>query len=612
MADPAVPDIPGAAGGPATSGQLPAPQSLFAPFADPQGGPVLTRIGSFTAQPAVRRIMPAFVALAAVGGALLTWDAMAPSPQRILYSQLGDADRAGVAAALDQAGIGYRIENETGALTVAEGDYYRARMLVASDGALATPESGDQLLDKLPMGASRTLEGERLRAAREHDLQLTIAEIDGVEGVRVHIAEAEKSVFVRDNVAPSASVMVRLKPGRQLADSQVSAIVNLVAGSIPGLSPDAVRVADQHGRLLSRGGSGGGTGGGSGGGVDSDRLDLQSRMEAKLRDQVSQLLIPMLGEPNFTTQAQVELDMADVTQARESYDKDGVVRSETQQQSQQSGTGPAAGVPGVLSNTPPPPTQARPGAPQGNAPAPGAAPGAPPGATPPPTNGESSSSRMYELGREVSVSSSRPGGVKRISVAVAISAAALKSAKPQDIQDIQALVSAAVGADPQRGDQVKVVIRAFDAAAPADKLAFYETPWFAMLVRNGAAVLAVLLVLLIGVRPMVRALRGERAGGAKGKRKGKTARGKAAADDEDEDDGDGVDILPPIEGARPLGRQAIPAAGVIDMDSDVSRSDLLARQVDLAQRLVAEKPDSAVAALRQMINDPGSDETKAA
>ena len=204
MADTANPDMSDASSSNPHSGQLPAPRSLFAPFADPQGGPVLTRIGSFTAQPAVRRMMPAFVGLAAVGAALLTWSMMAPSPQRILYSQLDDADRAGVAAALDQAGIGYHIENETGALTVSEGDYYRARMLVASDGALATPESGDQMLDKLPMGASRTLEGERLRAAREHDLQLTIGEIDGVDGVRVHIAEGEKSVFVRDNVAPSA------------------------------------------------------------------------------------------------------------------------------------------------------------------------------------------------------------------------------------------------------------------------------------------------------------------------------------------------------------------------------------------------------------------------
>ena len=65
-------------------------------------------------------------------------------------------------------------------------------MLVASDGALATPETGDQMLDKLPMGASRTLEGERLRSAREHDLQLTIMEIDGVDSVRVHLAEGGK------------------------------------------------------------------------------------------------------------------------------------------------------------------------------------------------------------------------------------------------------------------------------------------------------------------------------------------------------------------------------------------------------------------------------------
>lgn len=557
--------------------QLPAPRSLFAPFADPQGGPVLTRIGSFTAQPAVRRFLPVFIGLAAVGGALLAWDTLAPSPQRVLYAQLDDADRAGVASALEQAGIAYRIDNGSGALTVGEGDYYRARMLVASDGALATPESGDQMLDKLPMGASRTLEGQRLRAAREHDLQLSIAEIDGVDGVRVHIAEGEKSVFVRDNVPPTASVMVRLKAGRQLSDSQVSAIVNLVAASIPGLSPDAVRVVDQHGRLLSQQG-----------GPEADRLDLQSRMEAKLREQVSQLLAPMLGEANFTTQAQVELDMNDVTQARESYDKDGVVRSETQEQSQSTGTGPAAGVPGALSNAPPPPTQARPGPPQGTSPAPST----------PPSNGESSSSKTYELGREVSVSNSRPGGIKRLSVAVAVSGANLKGAKAQEIQDIQALVGAAVGADPQRGDQVKVVVRNFEPTG-ADTLPFYEAPWFAMVVRNGAALLAVLLVLLIGVRPLVKAIRGDRAAPAK--------RGKAKAVAQiigpDEDDGD---VAHGGLGGRVIGASPSRSANesTIDMDIDVTRSDLLSRQVDLAQRLVAEKPESAVAALRQMINDP--------
>jgi len=581
---PATPDgAPGSA--------LPAPTSMFAPFTDPDGGSVLTRLSAFTAQPAVKKMLPAFIGMSAIGGALLAWSAMSPDPQRTLYSQLDDSDRAGVAAALDSAAIDYDIDNTTGALTVAESDYYKARMLVASNGTLATPESGDEVLDKLPMGASRTLEGERLRSAREHDLQLTIGEIDGVASVRVHLAEGEKSVFVRENVAPSASVMVRMKTGRQLSESQVSAIVNLVAGSVPGLSPDSVRVVNQHGRLLSEAGS-----------IDSDRLDMQSRMESKLREQVTQLLRPVLGEGNFTSEIQVDLNMDEVTSARESYDKDGVVRSETEQQSQSTGGAqPATGVPGVLANTPPTNTQAAPGAPQGTQPA-------TPPATPP-TSGESSSSRTYELGREVSVSSSGPGSVKRLSVAVAISADAMKGAKPEELKDLEALVSAAVGANPQRGDQVKVMTRSFEPTSVAP-VAFYETSWFAMLVRNGAAVMAVLLVLLLGVRPMVKAVRGEKPAKEKKAKKDKKSKKAKGEDDndEDEDEFEGSDEAPaldadgnPIAGALPN-----PRGG--DVDVEINRAELLTRQLDLAQRLVSEQPASAVAALRQMLNEPPAED----
>src|SRR5690606_35533480 len=161
---------------------------------------------------------------------------------RILYSSLGDAERAEVAAALDTASIDYTIDSATGALTVDEGDLYRARMLVASQGALAAPQSGTALVDSLPMGASRTPDGDRLRAAQERELTLTIMEIDGVEAVRVHIAQPERSVFVREDSPPSASVMLRMTRGRQLADSQVTAIANLVAASVPGLSIEAVRI----------------------------------------------------------------------------------------------------------------------------------------------------------------------------------------------------------------------------------------------------------------------------------------------------------------------------------------------------------------------------------
>jgi flagellar M-ring protein FliF len=415
------------------------------------------------------------------------------------------------------------------------------------------------------MGASRVLEGERLRTARERDLQLTIMEIDGVEAVRVHLAQGEKSVFVRDNLPPTASVMLRLARGRQLSDGQVMAVVNLVAGSIPGLTPDAVRVVDQHGRLISDKTSGN---------SDGDRLDLQARMEEKLRTQVAQLLTPMLGDGNFSSEIQVELDMDQVTSARESYDKQGAVRSETQQQSQTTGGQSAGGVPGVLSNTPPPPTTAQPGPPQGTAPADPAA--------QPPVTSDSSATRTFELGREVAVANTTPGKVKRISVAVALSAKAMKNGKAADIEQIKQLVSAAVGADAARGDQVAVITRSFEAM-PEVETPFYEAPWFATVVRNGVALLAVLLVLLLGVRPLIKALRREPA---------KAEPMAAAAGPE------AADAI-----AAPL-----PAEAMMDPETGTVDAELLSQQVGLAQRIVAEKPENAVVALRQMLNPPPAQE----
>ena len=528
----------------------PAPGLSGAPLGALTPGAMLERVRTLSGQPAARRALPWFLGLSALGSVALTWALLSPAPQRMLYSELDDGERASVAASLDKAGITYAIDNQTGALSVGEDDLYRARMLVASDGALASPDAPASL-DSLPLGASRTLEGERLRAAREHELMLTVQEIDGVEAVRVHLAEAAKSVFVRDNSPPTASVMVRMARGRQLADSQVAAIVNLVAGSVPGMSPDAVRVADQHGRLLSQQG-----------GQDGDHLELQGRMEDKLRTQLDQLLTPMLGAGNFTSEIQVELDRSDVTSARESYDKQGVLRSETQAASQSGSAAPASGVPGVLSNTPPPATTAQPGPPLGNPQ------GTQASAAVPAQTGESSATRTYELGREVAVSNSKPGGVKRLSVAVAISQAAMKQqGKPADIEAIKALVSAATGANPQRGDQVTVMVRPFEPVAD-QALPFYEAPWFATLARSLVALIAVLMVLLIAVRPLLRTLRREPAA---------------------KPDNEAAEVQP--NPARD------PVTGAVD-------AALLGRQVSLAQRIVEEKPDDALHALRLMLAQP--------
>ncbi|HSF11713.1 MAG TPA: flagellar basal-body MS-ring/collar protein FliF, partial [Erythrobacter sp.] len=443
------------------------------------------QVAGFISQPALSRALPALVGLGALGAAALVWSTLANGPDRVLYTSLTDSERAKVVEALETGGISYAIDNSTGALSVSENDLYRARMLVASNAGIAAPEGASEMLDAMPLGTSRTLEGERLRLARERDLMLTIREIDGIESVRVHLATPERSVFVRENNPPSASVMVRLVSGRSLSQSQVEAIVNLVGASVPGLSADAVRVVDQNGRLLSDPRE-----------AEGEGLNLQREHEAKLREQVDALLLPLLGEGNFSAQVQVELDQTEVTSARETYEKEGVVRSESERNATRTGAAPVGGVPGVPANTPPPDATLVDGAPQPTPPAAGAG----------TSDTETAVDRAYELGREVAVTTARPGGVKKVSVAVAVSAEALKKAAPMTAAQLEALVSATVGANTQRGDQIEVVASKFEPVN-LEPPAFYEQPWFAMLVRYGTALIAVLLVLLLAVKPLIGTIR---------------------------------------------------------------------------------------------------------
>jgi flagellar M-ring protein FliF len=321
------------------------PMALPERFANP-----LKQVGGLLAQPAVRRAMPLLFLVGLIGAAWLVWSMIATAPQRVLFTNLSDADKSAVTQALDAASISSGIDN-SGAVTVAEDQYHKARMLLASQDLPKAAPGGYAILDQLPMGVSRAVEGERLRQARETELARSIQEIDSIAEARVHLATPEASVFVRDHAQPSASVIVKLQPGRALGEAQIRAIVNLVASSVPGMTPESVTIVDQMGALLSKSGSGGGPSGGD------TRIDFQRRVEDKYREQLAQLLTPLVGAGNFTAEVQAEVDLDETQATRESYDKDNsVVRAEQGNWTGQ-GPNPAAapgGIPGALSNTPPP------------------------------------------------------------------------------------------------------------------------------------------------------------------------------------------------------------------------------------------------------------------
>ena len=463
-------------------------------FANP-----LQQIKGVMAQPAMRRSLPMTLMIGLIAAAALAWMALSTPTQKTLFASLPDADKAAVTSALDQASIKSRIDPGTGALTVAEEDYAKARMLLAGQGLPKAAPGGYAILDQLPMGVSRAVEGERLRQARESELAASIEEIDAVAEARVHLAMPEASVFVRDNASPSASVILKLQGGRSLSDAQVSSIVNLVASSVPGMKPEAVTVVDQLGALLTKPGGQAGSG-------NDERIDFQRRLEDKYRTQLIQLLTPLVGAGNFTAEVQADVNLDETQATRESYDKDGSLRAETGNWTGDLKTNAApGGIPGALSNTPPPAsTLQTPQAATGNPGTPQPVAGGP---APDPAKQSDAYQRAYDLGREVSVTRAAPGTVKRLSVAVLLRDPDKGKRTGMEINQITDLVKSAVGYDQGRSDQVTVISRKFaDNSAATDGPAWYDNAWLPVIARNVTAILIALLVLLLGVRPLAKGL----------------------------------------------------------------------------------------------------------
>jgi len=486
-----------------------------APLAAERFANPLKQVQGLLGQPAIRRSLPMILMVGLIASAALAWFMLSTPTQKTLFTGLPDSDKAQVMAALKTGGITGRIDQATDALTVNEDDYSKARMLLAGQGLPKAAPGGYAILDNLPMGVSRAVEGERLRQARETELARSIQDIDAVAEARVHLAVPENTVFVRDNAAPSASVIVKLQAGRALSDAQVSSIVNLVASSVPGMKPDDVTIVDQMGALLSKPG-------GAGNDSNDANVRYQRQVEQKYREQLNQLLTPLVGAGNFTAEVTADVNLDDTSSTRESYDKAGALRAE--QGNWTNKDAPVAptpgGIPGALSNTPPPPTTVAtptptptptPGATPaaGAAGAPAAAAGAAASPVMPDTGKASDSyARAYDLGREVSVTRNAPGALKRLSVAVVLrDVEGSKPRSPVEMQQITQLVNSAVGANTARGDQVTVISRRF-AAAPdlGGGQPWYESGWLAMILRNVTAIVIALLVLMLGVRPLSKAL----------------------------------------------------------------------------------------------------------
>lgn len=530
------------------------------PAAPARPGGLLQSARAFMAQPAVAKSLPLLGFLGVLGIAALIWMTVAAAPSRTLFSGLADNDKAAVVEALTSAGITNSLDRDTGAIRVSDDDYHRARMLLASQGLPRGGQSGSDVVADMPLGASRAVEAERIRAAREADLARTIEAIDVVQTARVHLAAEQPSVFVRERSNAAASVMLTLASGRTLGDGQVQAIVNLVASSVPGLAPEQVSVIDQNGHLLSR------TGGDAAGQASERQLAIQNQVEDRARQAITTLLTPIVGAGNFTTEVHAEMDFSETQSTREGFPENQRAMTAEEGQVSADGAGasgapPAGGVPGALSNTPPPAAQVA-AAPGGAVAVP--AQGAPAAATPAGAGANRSENynRRYAVGREVSVTRAQTGTVKRLSVAVALRNPEGRPRDIREIQQLEQLVRGAVGFDQGRGDVVALTSRTF---APTEDNApsWWQAGWVSLVVRNLTALIIAVLVIFVFARPLLRRTQAALASRSANGRVGRAAVGgeiaNAIADRVDRSAGTELDVkvsLEMIEATRDYEKRA--------------------------------------------------------
>lgn len=458
----------------------------------PNIGGSLGSIQAFVQQPAIARAMPLIILSAVIVAALSAWLVLREPAQRDLFRGLPDNDKAAVTQALQSANIPYQVDDATGTLTVSNEDYHTAKIELAGQGLPRSAPSGDTIMSGMPMGASRAVESEKLRTAREMDLARSIEALDNVITARVHLAVEQPSIFLRDRNEPAASVILQLTGSTKLDERQTQAILNLVASSVPGLSAGNVSVIDQNGRLLSRREDEGSQG-------NDTQLKIKAAIEDRYRQSLASLLTPIVGPGNFVAEVTADVNFDEKQATSEIYPADGsVLRSEQGMRSEEPiGGSQVGGIPGALANRPPaaaefedqPDGAEEEGAKQVE-----------------PKKTSEEYQRNFELAREIAITNQATGQVSRLSVAVAIDDKALKDTKsPKEIQEIEKLVKGTIGFNAERGDQIAVSARQFrPVTEKAAEEAWYESPWFGIVSRNVTALIVALLIIFLIARPILK------------------------------------------------------------------------------------------------------------
>ena len=367
------------------------------------------------------------VAVLAMGGFLFFEWVSTPS-YAVLYTELDDQALSEVIDGLEAQGVPYQIESGGSTVMVPRQMVHSARANLASAGVSASVgPQGYELLDNAGLSVSDFRQQVDYKRALEGELAMTLMAMEAVSSADVLLVLPEEALFIEDQEPVTASVLVGTV--RPLGVGDIEAITFLVAASVEGLEANAVALAHVNGQVLSAPGDAQGSMA-----VSNRNIRMVDDFERALATDVEALLDAMYGEGRTSVVVRADLNFDEQSVETQTFDAatSTPLREQLLEETLNGAGAPPIGTVGVNGEEIP-------------------------------VDGDGTytyrrdeSTTEYGIDRITTVSVTAPGTVNALSVAVAVDDGSITGLPAPDITQLEALVTAALGLNTTRGDQIQV------------------------------------------------------------------------------------------------------------------------------------------------------------
>jgi flagellar M-ring protein FliF len=390
-------------------------------------------IDSIRALPLVHKVVAvsALVVLALAGYLFFQW--VSTPTYAVLYTDLDDTQLSEVIEGLESQGVLYQVESGGSRVLVPQSQVHTARARLAAAGVRAgMAVEGYELLDSGGLSVSDFRQQVDYKRAIEGELSRTLTAMEAITSADIHIVTPDEALFAQNQEPTTASVLV--DSSRPLTVSEIETIAFLVSSAVEGLDADAVAIAHVNGQVLQAPGQAASTSS-----VSNRNLRMVDEFEQALASDVQALLATMLGPNRSSVVVRADLNFDEQSVETQTFEQESAQPLREQLLTEQlNGSGaPPIGTVGVNGEEVP-------------------------------VTGDGSytylrdeSTTEYGINNTTVLSVTAPGSVKTLSVAVAVDDGSASGLSAPDTAQIEALVTAALGLNASRGDQIEVSTVAF-------------------------------------------------------------------------------------------------------------------------------------------------------